>query len=497
MTGSDEPLIIGTGASGIAVAAALIAAGHRPIMIDGGLTPDDAALARQRSAIEGEPPARTTDATGSKNNPGEKTWFGSNFASREHDTATLHYGDHVVSRASFAVGGLSRVWGGTFAFFRRSASWPAGTALDEVDIAAVRALVPSSVTNLDHPAGPVEDGAVPGSALSAKAMRAFVRSRASARWHVEPARLAIDSRPDSGERCTALGVCLNGCPRNSIWYAGDQLRRWVADKRVRYVSGFVVERIRETADTVEVLSSTGERIEAPRVYVAAGAISTASILVASGILESVTIRDTATAFTAAVSVGRNAARRMDKGHHGLSQWWVRSEDDMLAAQVYPPDVANAQRVAARVRPLARVPGLLEPVSSRLHPVIAYLDSSFSDPLTVARAGAAISVTGRTSRQSKKVFASYLGALSRVFARAGYLLPVFATEFSAPGTGYHFGASLPHGTATDSLGRLGGSERIHIVDSSVIPELEVGSVTPTVMANAMRIGRQSAPLIGAP
>ena len=51
MTRVDEPVIIGTRASGIAVAAALIALGHHPLMIDGGHRSEQAALDRQRSSL--------------------------------------------------------------------------------------------------------------------------------------------------------------------------------------------------------------------------------------------------------------------------------------------------------------------------------------------------------------------------------------------------------------------------------------------------------------
>jgi choline dehydrogenase-like flavoprotein len=41
--------------------------------------------------------------------------------------------------------------------------------------------------------------------------------------------------------------------------------------------------------------------------------------------------------------------------------------------------------------------------------------------------------------------------------------------------------------TDRLGRPGGWERIHVVDSSVFPSIPATTITMSVMANAHRIG----------
>ncbi|MEO6923462.1 MAG: GMC oxidoreductase [Bryocella sp.] len=62
----------------------------------------------------------------------------------------------------------------------------------------------------------------------------------------------------------------------------------------------------------------------------------------------------------------------------------------------------------------------------------------------------------------------------------------------PGRGFHTGGSFPmahrpEGLQSDLLGRTGGLERIHIVDSSTMPSIAATTVTFTAMANAHRIG----------
>jgi choline dehydrogenase-like flavoprotein len=62
----------------------------------------------------------------------------------------------------------------------------------------------------------------------------------------------------------------------------------------------------------------------------------------------------------------------------------------------------------------------------------------------------------------------------------------------PFSGYHFGSSLPmsnkslNSTSTDLYGRLKNVSNIHVLDSSILPNIPAGSYSFTVMANAIRI-----------
>ena len=63
----------------------------------------------------------------------------------------------------------------------------------------------------------------------------------------------------------------------------------------------------------------------------------------------------------------------------------------------------------------------------------------------------------------------------------------------PGRGFHVGGSFPmvagdpQGFESDTLGRVAGLKRVHVVDASVLPSIAATTITFTVMANAHRIG----------
>lgn len=484
---TDPPsIVIGTGPSGVAAAAALIRAGHRPLMIDGGRRPDAAALSRQAMAREG---LATSSHRGSatRPDPGQKAWFDSRVAFAQDESSTLEYAPGIVARASYGVGGLSRVWGGTFSF-ASTAHWPPNARPDRQDLALVSDLVPSSTTVWPPNGRAPESGQVLGAASSGTAMTDFARHGLALGWTIQPATVAIDTRVDSATGCHPCGQCLTGCPRDSIWFSGDQVDRWFRDGSVDRRSGFVVHDLVRTATGIDVRgleSGAPATVTGSRVFLAAGALSSAAILITSGVLRSVTIPDTATAFGAIAS---RRGGRDHSGSHGLSQWWVGSPDGRFAAQVYPPSPEHAQSLAARLPARLGLDRLVVAAALHLMPMIAYLDSDLSDPINVSRDGPRVRVSGSISSRSTEAVRHYVREIAAIFRKAGYWLPAHAVEITAPGTGYHFGASMPHGAGTDILGSPAGWERLHIVDSSVLPRLEVGSITPTVMANAARIAR---------
>ena len=265
------------------------------------------------------------------------------------------------------------------------------------------------------------------------------------------------------------------------------------DHLIDYRPGMLVRRIEEFEGDVlihlRLPDGSPGQIRAERVLIAAGPISSASIAVTSKMVGSLRIRDTATAFTAAVAL-RPEPKSLGL-HHGLSQWWIKGPNETFLAQVYAPTSEHAPRIAARLPGGDRWVRPAKFLARQIHPVVAYLSMSASDCLLVEGVDGRSRVTVQPTERSRENFVSSLVTLSRMFRRSGYVMPVKAAELTPAGTGYHMGASMPHGVGSDALGRLPGWRRTHFVDASVVPEIGVGSITPTVMLNALRIARQCA------
>ncbi len=475
MNGEFPWVIVGSGPSGCAAAESLVRRGIVPIILDGGIE------ARREVSQSG---------IGTRAEPGKKAWFGSVASYAQPDAVDLAYAPEVLARASFGLGGFSRVWGGTVDLPEDWSSWPIDARPDVGDLQVLSAVLPQAETAWGDDA--IREGfRVPGAPAAARAMRLFQRASEGGRWDVRASRVAIQTGDSSPRPCQPCGRCLSGCERDAIWFAGEPILTRAREGVVDYRPGVIVRRVEELDDSavLHVLwpdGSTGQ-ITAGRVLIGAGAISSAAIAVSSHVADSLVLRDTGTAFTAAISM-----RAEVKGsglHHGLSNWWIKDRHDQFMAQVYPPTEEHADRLASRMPGGSHWLYPARVLARQLHPIVAYQAVADSDSLVVEWVGGQVGVRIQSSLASRAAFVSRLSRLSRAFRKAGYLLPVSSTEFSPAGTGYHSGASLPHGVGTDALGRPHGMRRTHFIDATVLPAISVGSMTPTVMVNAIRIARQ--------
>lgn len=477
---SVDWLVIGSGPAGCAATSALIRAGIRPLVIDGG--------------IESVPNPNHVEI-GSQTEPGRKAWFGSTAAYSQPQPALVNYAESLSARVSYGRGGFSRVWGATADLPTDWDHWPAGCRPLKADAAFLDDLLPRATTAWGPDLALAGDRrVVPGSPSSRRILDAVQRVGSTRNWFVTPSTVAIETRQSSPWVCRPCAQCLDGCPRHSIWFSGDVIDGWVRADQIDYLPGHAVERMSETTSGVELCTrlpgGADKRITARHVLVGAGPISSAALALKSGLVGSpVRIADTATAYTGVLDI--RAAPESGGFHHGLTQWWIRDGHHLLLAQVYPPSKQHADRLASRLPGGSRwANAAATQVTRHLHPVIAYLSQVESDTLIVAERGERITVEP-DDQGAREKFTKRLRDLARVFRRAGYLMPVRAAEFTAAGTGYHMGATWPCGTASDTLGRLPGSNRIHFVDASVLPALPLGSITPSVMINAMRIAREAA------
>jgi hypothetical protein len=98
------------------------------------------------------------------------------------------------------------------------------------------------------------------------------------------------------------------------------------------------------------------------------------------------------------------------------------------------------------------------------------------------------------RVVKKVLRELLSQTHRL---GGIVLPPLL-QLAEPGRSFHCGGSLPMRTQpgkfeSDTLGRPHGWSRVHAVDASVLPGVPATTITFSVMANAYRIGWETAVL----
>jgi choline dehydrogenase-like flavoprotein len=514
-------LVIGSGPAGIAAAFALLDRGQPVTLIDAGVAlethrqtaldrlraqipsawdPEDLALFREnRSADTGGIPLKRA--------------YGSDYAFRGAERYFAPGSDRFRLLMSFAKGGLSTVWGGAVLPYSQAelSDWPVSASELAPHYQKVLARIPFSARHdalerqfplYAEPSGFLNLSRQAGAFLAD--LQPYAQALAQAGLIFGAARLAVGTR-DGSPDCVYCGMCLYGCPYGLIYNAAQTLPQLTQDTRFSYRSGIVIDQIVETAGGVELsghaANGTAVKLAGARVFLGGGVLSSARILLRSGLPPSATLRaQTSQHFILPLLRWRATAQVSQESLHTLAQAFLEyldteSVQNNVHMQIYSYNDLYAQAIAGRFGRFARgLSGLLERrLLSRLLIVQGYLHSAYSPRLEIRldADGERLRVVPRLHQESRprvRRAALRLARQSRRL-RAVPLLPMLHT--SGPGEGAHLGGTFPmrrQPAALESnvLGVPTGFRRTHLIDASGFPDIPPTTITLTIMANAHRI-----------
>jgi choline dehydrogenase-like flavoprotein len=516
--------VVGSGPSGVMAAAALLDAGQPVTMLDSGVELEGDRARAAAALAESEPEAWDPALVAKIRNPLRETMpkrsFGSEFPYALGESSGLeeHGTRCLVSRAK---GGLSNVWGAAVlpAPAEDFDSWPLAAsemlphfaaAAESLGVAASRGeledLFPFHVP--PRPAAPLS--------LQAESLLARMRGRsaalAAAGLRFGASRLAVrtEDGPD-GKACRRCGLCLSGCPYGAIWNSAQVVARLQRRPGFKYEGGLRVVRVesgpRGAAAVARRLSDGAEaRFEGGRVFLACGPLATARVVLASLDLgdRELTLRYQPYFLLPAVMLSNPRGTETERALT-LAQIFLELRDPALSrrlvhVQVYTRNEFIADRLAAAARwagPLAGV--VRRSFSGRLIALQGYLHSDEGEGvrLSARREGGEVRLVlnARPDAALRGKVRAVAAKLSAHWRDLGFAALTPMLQAGAPGEGNHVGGIFPMRRSprdfeTDRLGRLPGLDRVHLVDSSVLPSLSAATFTYTVMANAHRIASEA-------
>lgn len=395
-------LIIGTGPASVSAGRALIAMGIKPTYLDAGILTDGRVVT---AANRGGSSAKLAEPETS----GYKTWFGSDEPYRQSASSHIRYSDKVKVRASNSIGGFSRIWGATFEFFSFS-EWAAIFRPSAQDMDAITNMVRPSQVGIDLPI----DG------ISAS----LIEMRGSYLTNLRAARLSINTEKQADSKCNLCKLCLEGCPKDSIWFSGKELQNQIDAGQADLLTGHYVFNIQKVDGKFKVSARKNTdilEIIAEKVYLGAGVIETGSILLQSNLIDDVEIKDNATIFSAGFSLRGSKAHAQD---FSLSKVWLDfGKIIKMSGQIYSPSESNLSRLEAKLPSFFRGNKLLAGINSRLIPMISYADQGSSGSLSLSKSGDRIIVDIKsvaiTKRISRELGRLTLPLLKRAFYFLGF------------------------------------------------------------------------------
>jgi hypothetical protein len=401
---------------------------------------------------------------------------------------------------SFALGGLSNVWGATMLPFagEDTVNWPSYMKDLEQYYLEISKRVPISQLSWKlskfYKLYANREGLLNSHIISRLLERSLL-------WDDEnecaPMPLAVKSASNSQAGCIYCNECLRGCPYDFIWRTNHGIEQVLGSDSIRSITGARVIRVDKTSGRLDLSYKTesGEIVcleGFDHVFLGTGPIESFRIASVSGLTEhEADFMDSNTFLVPFLNF--NGFRRNPTKGYALTQAYLRCKSlngNLLHTQFYVYSNEILKKAKSEIRILRLVPErVISMVLSRLVFGIVYLDGSDSAGLH-----ASVNQEGDLYLKQNHRSVSRLCPLQNVSRLFNFsvlwklrLIPVLPlTRKLKPGAGAHFGAWASAGIHTDSLGRLKKDFNVHLVDSSVLPSIPPGPITFSVMANAFRI-----------
>ncbi|HXF09964.1 MAG TPA: hypothetical protein VN625_04205 [Desulfuromonadaceae bacterium] len=519
--------VIGSGPAGVACAKALLAQGAEVLMLDAGveLEPDRAEIVRRLGTLNAsEWPAENVAALkrgmlAPAGRAPQKLTFGSDYPYRDTDGDAPWRGQGASVRPSLALGGFSTVWGAAMLPYRDDdlADWPVKSGelarhyeavLNFVDFSAQPDDLEKLFPLYSRQAGRLRSSRQADQLLQNLAQHRTPLQRAG--WYFGRARLAIRAGNGSGG-CTYCRMCLYGCPYGCIYNSADTVREMQADQRFKYQPDVIVTKLREEGRQV-VVEGHHRRTREPlsftvdRVFLAAGIVPTTRILLRSqGAYDRPLQARDSQYFIFPLLMARRLVEVSSEDAYTLSQLFIeiinnpRVSRRPVHLQIYTYNDIIAQTVRKAFGPFKF---LAKPLEQRILIAQGYLhsDESPTIEMTLKRDGDRdyLQLSSEPHPEMRRTVKRVLREFFRQSRSIGGIPMTPMLQLMLPGQGFHSGGSFPMRAEprefeSDRLGRPHGWSRVHAVDATIFPSVPATTITFPVMANAHRIGWESAKL----
>lgn len=526
-------IVIGSGPAGVSAAYALMNKGRRVTMLDAGLRlePERASTV---DAVSRTPASGWSDGLVAPLKEGVeasakgiplKRLYGSDYPFRGTDRAYEIEKHGVDVAPSFALGGLSTVWGSGVLPFHDSdtSDWP----IDSADLAehyrAVFSFMPCSAARDDLERHfPLYADRVANLEPSRQAHQFFGDAgRKKLRLDrggitVGRSRLAVDPDGDGRWRkpaCERCGLCLYGCPHRLIYNAQFTVEELTRREGFTYRPDVVVERIEEKDGKVIVhgrdrIGDGKVREVGEKAFLGAGVLPTTAILLRS--LERfdrpTEIQDSMYFLLPMVRF-RGMKDLEAERLHTLAQAFIVVRDGAICPEfihlsMYTYNDLMVSALKKSGGPFGRgFDRMWKGLGSRMLILGGYLHSRHSPRILmtlkkdVTDGRSSIRLDGVDNPASKPMVRKLGRKLLRHANdfKAMPLLPM--VRFALPGRGFHLGGSFPMRAepgegSSDRLGRPHGFRSTYIVDASSFPSIPATTITLPIMANAHRIASEA-------
>ena len=490
--------VIGSGPSGVSVTKALLNRGETVTMIDAGIELEND---KKESLKEDQNKDDFAESNLFKspyvfNKEPIKTVYGSTFPyDRVNQLVDIQPHPQVNAQASLAKGGLSNVWGSVNQNYSSETIRKWG--LDEKKFKEYYKIINKSLNSTQLK-------------LSRQANHIFSKSISNnnklKESGISVSRAFVSVQKDM---CIYCGLCMHGCPKEIIYTSSKVIDDLLPHPNFNYINGKVLTRLEEKKDSVilhlnHINSDEVEYLTAKKVFLACGPLISSSIILRSTpnqINNKKVHFSDSTHFIIPSFMWKRFKKVENEDLHTLCQLKIKLENirnkEAISLQVYTfMDFFPLQfkKILGPFYSLLRF--FISPILDRLIVIQGHLSDKDSHSFNITLDDNKV----KFDQTQNPLVNDTIGEIITLLIKNTFSLGIFPLFFmkkvSKIGKGVHFGSSFPMTRRkdkhlfSDMFGRPLNYKHIHIVDASIIPTIEAGPITSTVMANAYRIGSET-------
>ena len=313
-------------------------------------------------------------------------------------------------------------------------------------------------------------------------------------------RVAIN--PD----CYKCGNCSFGCKDNYIFNTKDYLNKLIEDGIIDYKRNLILKRFIHKKEYIELefTNSSSAKICTKKLFLGAGSIQTPKIILNSmEKKQKLTLQESQVFFIPCIYMEKSFNN--DDDSHTLVQAQFFYKDKIkydlgkISYQIkYDPKLTLSL--------LKKQFGFLHKLIpkfliKRIFLIVGFIGSNYSTfHATIEKDNLELKIS-KDKENEKKIKFEVLNQLKKLQNNVKFIVIKFFFKLGDFGQSYHLGGSVPMHEAKNYLkkentlysktnGEISSFKNVFIIDSSNFTNIPAGSISLTVMANALRIGSEA-------
>lgn len=293
--------------------------------------------------------------------------------------------------------------------------------------------------------------------------------------------------------CKDCNGIMWACRQDTIWTTKSFFNKLINDKRINYITNFKLKSLRETIGNSEVIclvenNNIQQELTFDKVFIAAGPIGTSKIIMNSSDIKAIEVRSCDMLSLPFFKLSFSKS----KDHTFADIFsFLKISNTEIFMQIYGYS-RNLLKISLGVVPFIKYLKFLPDIFfSSFGGMFVYFDQNISSSIQLIKNNEKINIK---IKDKSKINKSLINKLSKHLLKSKIIPLNFISKKFYFGRSNHMGGQFYHstnktGVSSDRLGRILGFQNVHIIDSSVLPIINVGPITAVTMANSYRISEE--------